>query len=240
MRRLLPVLVAVVALAAPALARAADEGTLSVVGNGQVFVVPDVASVDVTVRKTLPTAVAARDSVSRRTRAVIAAARGLGVAAGDVQTTQISLRRIALRPLRKGGRTRVRFAASETVTLRLTDTDRVGPVLDAATKAGADSFDGPSFGFSDPSAGRSAAELAALADARKRADAAAASQGMRVTGVKLIQLDRVDGGPVPVSSESASTDATTSSGKGEATPVSPGRQEVDATVGVIFTIASAG
>ena len=61
-------------------------------------------------------------------------------------------------------------------------------LLDAIAEAGADRLGDPDFGFADPSAGRLLATRAALADARRRADDAAATQGLRITGVRSVTL----------------------------------------------------
>ena len=62
-------------------------------------------------------------------------------------------------------------------------------LIDAVAAAGADAIGDPEFGFADPSAGRTLATRAALADARRRADDAAAVAGLRITGVRSVNLD---------------------------------------------------
>ena len=223
------------ALLAPAGAlAAADDDTaslLAVSGNGQVFVVPDVANVEIDVHRVATTATAARSSVATRTGAVLSVLARLGVPRADVQTDQISLQRTQRKR-------KTFYEASESVSVRLVDTTLVAPVLDGATKAGADDFSGPSFEFSDPSAGRAKAEGAALADARKRADAAAAAVGYKVVGVRSIDLDPGSSGGVVGDSAKAGTPASASTAT-PTTPVRPGREEVDASVRVVFVIAPA-
>jgi len=112
----------------------------------------------------------------------------------------------------------------------------VGRVIDAATHAGATTIDGPDFSFADPSAGQIAAEKAAITDARKQANAAAAQLGDTVTGVQSINLSPQSGvvEPVAGSAPSGATGAPSTP-----TTVHPGAQEVDATVAIVFTIAPA-
>lgn len=235
LRRAAATLLLSAALLAPAGAlAAADDDTaslLAVSGNGQVFVVPDVANVSVDVHRVATTAAAARSSVATRTGAVLSVLDRLGVPRADVQTDQISLQRIQRKK-------RTLYEAAESITVRLVDTTLVAPVLDGATKAGADDFSGPSFTFSDPSAGRAQAEGAALTDARRRADAAAAAVGYTVVGVRSIDLDP-DSGSGTVSPAAAKADAPASSTATPSTPVRPGREEVDASVRVVFVIAPA-
>jgi uncharacterized protein len=108
----------------------------------------------------------------------------------------------------------------------------VGSVIDGATRAGSDTVDGPSFSFSDPSAGKLAATRKAIADARRRAGDAAAAMGYQVTGVQSVQLDP-QSQVVPVAGSAPSASAT----PGTPTTVHPGTEEVDAQVEIVFTIA---
>ena len=131
----------------------------------------------------------------------------------------------------------MRYTARASLSIHLTDVARTGPVLDALTAAGADDVNGPSFGFSNPSAGRAEAEAAALADARTRADAAAAAVGMRVVGVQAIDLDP-GLGISPLAGESAATASAPAAAKpATPTPVSNGRQQVTASVAVVYVLA---
>lgn len=116
----------------------------------------------------------------------------------------------------------------------------VGPVVDAATAAGADSIGGPQFSFSNPSAGKAPAARAALVDARGRADDAAAAIGYRITGVRSITIDpQSDGSTASPLAASSAAGVTGSATTRPPTPVSPGRQEVDATVTVVYIMAPA-
>ena len=66
--------------------------------------------------------------------------------------------------------------------------DQVGALIDAASEAGAEDIEGPEFGFCDPSRGACSRPRAAIADARKRADDAAAQTGLRIIGVRSVVL----------------------------------------------------
>ncbi len=112
----------------------------------------------------------------------------------------------------------------------------LSPLFDVASRAGADSYSGPNFDFSYPSAGLVQASDAALADARRRADAAAAQLGMWVVGVQSVDLD-------PSSSSPQSSAGAPGSGSAPAarkltTPTLPGRQEVDADVDVVYLLGT--
>ena len=65
----------------------------------------------------------------------------------------------------------------------------------AATEAGADSVDGPSFSLDEQSAAYRDALRGALADARSKADAAAAAMGVHILGTTTISENSGGGGP---------------------------------------------
>jgi uncharacterized protein YggE len=228
LRRALPLLAVAAALLAPAAASA--DATLSVVGQGTAFATPDTADISASVRQTAPTANAAREDVARRTNALLAALDRLGVPRADITTTSVGVSR----QFNRKHRPKVTFRAVSSLSIHLTDVAQTGPVLDALTAAGATDVDGPNFGFSNPSTGRTEAEAAALADARARADAAAAAVGLRVVGVQAIDLDPGQG-----LSPLARTDSTTASAAAPKTPtpVQNGRQQVTATVAVVYVLA---
>jgi uncharacterized protein YggE len=232
MRRLVVATALALALVAPGAALAADDTTptLAVVGQGTAFATPDTADVSAAVTKTATTAAAARENVARRMGALLAAIDRLGIPRADVQTASVSISRQSFKKP-----PRVRYVASASIGVHLTDVALVGPLFDALTAAHADDVNGPSFGFSSPSAGRPDAERAALADARARADAAAATVGMRVIGVRSINLDP---GATVSPSESASSDAAVAKG-GTPTPIETGRQQVTASVAVVFLLGPA-
>jgi uncharacterized protein len=212
--------------------------TLHVDGSGSVMVTPDQASLSVTVSRSGLRSAPALSAVNARIHAIVAAIRGLGVPPSGIQTEQVNVYRhtVKIGP-RHHKRTIKRYTATESLSVT-SSTSVVGRVIDAATSHGATSINGPDFSFSDPTAGEVAAENAALADARRQADAAAKTLGYTVTGVQSVDLapgsGSFGGGS---SSGSASTPAP-----GQVVPpttVHPGAEEVDATVDVVFTIAPA-
>jgi uncharacterized protein YggE len=221
-------------LAPAALADATTPSTLSVDGSGLALVTPDVATLSLSVARSAATSRSALSAANRRTNLVVAALRAAGVSAAAVQTNSID---VARGSVRVGPRKRrvTRFTATESLTARITDIRSVGRVLDAAIGAGADSIDGPSFSFSDPSAGKVQATRAALADARRRADDAAAALGYRVTGVQSVDLDPQ---PTPITTAGGTGSAPTATARPTTpTNVRPGAEEVDASVHVVYTIA---
>lgn len=217
---------------------ASSPATLSVSGSGSVMVTPDLATLTISVGRSAASSRVALSKANARVDRIIAAIRALGVPASGIQTESISTTPGSRRVGPKGHRRRIaRYTASESLSIT-SSAAIVGGVIDAATGAGANSIDGPSFSFSDPSAGEIAAENAAIADATQQADAAAAQLGDTVTGVQSVALNP-ESNVVPPTSSSGSASAPTASAPSTPTTIHPGQQEVDATVAVVYTIAPA-
>src|SRR5436853_3053592 len=91
---LLLVAAAIAGVAQPHLGRSATPATgttITVTGNGTVDATPDQASFDFGVTTNGATAAEALSSNASRARAIISALKKAGIAAVDIQTTQVSL-----------------------------------------------------------------------------------------------------------------------------------------------------
>jgi uncharacterized protein YggE len=213
----------------------ASPATLTVEGEGQVNVVPDLASLSVTVNRSATTSRAALSAANTRTDLITRAIRALGVPSSGIQTQSVNVSNTSHKAGPKHNRHLVRrFTATESLSVTSAAT-LAGAVIDAATHNGASSANGLSFSFSNPAAGQIAANSAALANAKQQANAAAATLGYTVTGVQSVDLNPQSGVVTPGTSESAPASAP----KGAPTPttVNPGVQQVDAEVEVVYTIA---
>lgn len=237
----MPVRIAAVAavlsliFASTAAADTSSPSTLSVEGSGSVMVTPDMASLSVSVARSAARSAVALSAANLRVGAIVAAIRAAGVAKAGIQTNSIDVSRGTVRvgPRKHQHRVR-RYTATESLSIT-SPTSIVGRVIDVATRAGADSVNGPDFSFSDPSAGVVAATNAALADARRRGNAAAASLGYRVTGVQSVNLNPQSTVVSPVSAGGKAPGVP--SAPTTPTNIHPGAEEVDATVAIVYTIA---
>jgi uncharacterized protein YggE len=220
-------------LASPAAAQTADTTPLvSADGIGVAALTPDIADFTVTVSRLAPTSAGARSATNRRIAAVLRVARARGVADADIATRGLSVSRERVR--RRGRPVRIRYRAEQTLVVRSRNVAGLGALLDAIAEAGADRLGDPDFGFGDPSAGRLLATRAALADARRRADDAAATQGLRITGVRSVTLapQAIDFGG---DDEGASGAGALERAAAEPTQVSPGVQQFTERVRVVYT-----
>ena len=215
-------------------AQAPAAPTLAVEGVGIVRLAPDEAQFVVMVQRTAATAAQARAAVRTRVDRAVRALVALGVERGAVRTEYAQLTRERVRTGRPR-RVRVRFRAETALAVRTDQVRRLGPLFDAVTGAGAD-VSGPDFTFADPSAGRAQAARAALADARRRADDAAAQLGLRVGSVLAVDLDPQEGDSFPTAGSGGGQGGSDDAEGG--TRILPGVREVIARVRVTYALAT--
>jgi uncharacterized protein YggE len=240
MRTALAAGLAALALAAPAAAQTPTptpdtSPTIAADGVGIAALAPDIASFTVSVQGRARSAVAARSAANKIARTVVRAATEAGVAASDIRTLSVTTGRTRVKP--KGRRAYTRYTARQYMAFVVRDVAKIGPLIDAASDAGATNIDGPEFGFADPSQGRLLATRAAIADARRRADDAAAQTGLRIVSVRSVVLapdddnqsygDSGGGGAAPASGGSDESEDA-------ATTVSAGVRQFVEQVRVVF------
>ena len=192
-------------------------------GIGSVTTVPDRAHFSFGVQAQSRTASQALEAADAQLRRVVAALREAGVAQADIQTEQISL---SPRTSEDGAQI-VGYTAISSVSVRVRNLDRAGPVVDAAVGAGANQVYGPSLTRSDQDALYRNALRVAYADARARAQALAEAAGVTLGAMSAT----VEGGgsvPMPMAAGRAEDAKAT---------VEPGTQEIQASVSVTFAIS---
>jgi uncharacterized protein len=159
--------------------------TISVNGDGEVRAEPDMATLSLGVTAVAPTSQAAMDEVNRKLAAVVAGARSLGIGDRDLQTSGLSLQpNYRQRPRNDDTPLEIEsYRASNNVTIVVRTLSQAGPVLDAATAAGANSVGGIRFGVSNFEELRLQALTQATANASTKAQAIASGAGVTITGV---------------------------------------------------------
>lgn len=177
-----------VAGGAAAVAEAADPARLTLTGEGQVTATPDMATVTLGVIAEHSEAQEAARLMSEQAGAVLARLEAEGIAATDVQTTGLSLdpRWQERKDVRDGVPEIGTFVASTDVSIRVRDLDRLGGLLDAVVRDGANTLRGISFGLQDPQPLQDKARVAAVADARRRAGLLADAAGVRLGNIRSI------------------------------------------------------
>jgi uncharacterized protein YggE len=205
---------------------------LVVFGDGEASGAPDIATVTLGVQSEGRTAREAIDQNSAAMAAVIDALKRLGVPERNLRTAEFSLSEIRA-PSRQGDQSPpiVGYRAHSSLHVTVEPVARAGEAIDAAVGAGANVAGGVRFAISDDSELRRRALDQAGKAARAKAEALAASLGVRLGTIQAVVEEGADGGPV-VRAESAPADA-----RGAGPPVQPGELTLRVRVRVVFAIA---
>lgn len=126
------------------------------------------------------------------------------------------------------------YVARNSVEVRVDDITIAGDVLEVAVSAGATSIGGLRFDLKDRVGAEREALRKAVADARGRADAAAAGAGLRVD--RVIRIEEQRAGPIEPRPIMMARQAMVGNAEMATPPVAPGEIEVRSTVTLTSTI----
>ncbi len=210
--------------------------TISVSGEGKVFGAPDIASLSLgmtTGRKA--TSTDAMASLSKTMNAVLAAVKAAGVEDKDISTEQLSLN--PSYDYTNGQQVLKGYEATQSLTVKVHNLDKVSTVLGAATSAGANQAGNVDFQIDNMDKIRSQAREQAIAQARGKAQTLAQDLGMRLGSIKGFTEDNGVTPPMPYAAKAM--DSAVGVGGGPvavATPVPSGQQEVLSDVTITYDL----
>ena len=119
------------------------------------------------------------------------------------------------------------YTASNSIEVRVDDLSTLGALMDAAVQAGATGVSAVRFELKDRAAAEREALRLAVADARGRADAAAAGASTRVVGIVRIEESGASRPPAPMPVMRMAMAAPAAAPD---TPMAPGQIEIEASV----------
>ena len=203
--------------------------TLSVSATATVVRSPDRAVVQLAVETVAPTAREATRSNTEAMGAVVSALDALGIRGGAVQTRSIGLNPRYRRSPNADEPTIVGYQASNQLSVRVDDVDRIGTVVDAAIEAGANRVNGIQFEISDPEAAYHEALENAVARARREAEVAAEALGETLGPPIQVSTGAAEGPRPGIAMAAMRLEAPS-------TPVEPGELEVRASVQITYRL----
>ena len=210
----------------------ASNGTtrmITVTGEGVVKGHPDVMTVNLGVQTRDRGANGALGQANDKAAALIATLKAAGVAEDDITTTDISIW-----PQYDGsGHYVTGYVASNSVSARLKNLAKAGDVIDAAAAAAGDAItlNGVSFSIDDTGKLKSEARTAAVLAARAQADELATAAGAKVGKVLTINETSYNA-PMPQYYAGAAVPAADKA----SVPVQPGTQSLTLDVAVVFEL----
>jgi uncharacterized protein YggE len=230
---------------APAVNMSIYTGSLSVSGTGYVWAEPDMAKVTIGVTTEATTSTQAMGDNANAMDKVVNAIKAQGIPAIDIRTSTVSLQPKyeyqyptsssspdkAVPPTSLSTRI-VGYTATNTVTVTVRDMSKVGAVIDAGYNGGANQIHGVTFTLSDEKAASvyKQALQKAVTEAGDKAKVIASASG--VGEIKLKSISE-SGQYYPVAYDAMERSAM-AAGAVAPTPVSPGQQQVSATVSMTY------
>ena len=184
MKKLFAMLLCLAILALGTGAALADGTALSVTGNGTVLVESDLAIVTVGVQETSKDVLAAQSTVNEKIAAIKQALLDAGVQESEINTDSINI--YANYDYSDNTEVIVGYTARNSLSVRTTDMDNVGSLIDAAFAAGANTLDNVQFTVQDDTQAREQALTMAVEDARRKADVLASAAGLQVASIERI------------------------------------------------------
>lgn len=201
---------------------------LSVVGEGKVEVVPDVAYVDAGINVVgSPTVDAARQTVDQTNNAIIQSLQGLGIDKKDIKTSNYSIN--PNYSYENNQNELDGYNASANITIKVRTVDTVPQVIQAVTTAGANQVNGARFDVENPQKYREQARAEAIKNAREQAQKLAKDLGIRIGKVTNI-VEGSSGSPIPLFTANKMADSF----GGGAPVVEPGSQTITSVVTLFF------
>lgn len=204
--------------------------TLTVTGTGMVSLTPDVAYIYIGVHTENASAAEAMAENNTKSQSVATAIKGFGVEAKDIQTTNFSIWPSDQYD-DKGTKTGTIYMVDNTIYITMRDLTKLGDLLDASVRAGANTINSIQFDVADKTESISQARAAAVENAQKQAQ-----ELVDAAGVKL--------GDVQTISYYDSTPLSADYGKGGGgvvrlnveVPVSPGQMQITTTVTIVYEL----
>jgi uncharacterized protein YggE len=205
--------------------------TISVTGVGEAFGRPDIATVQVGVSVTDPDVGDAVAESNARMEAITAALVEMGVAAGDIQSTNFSVWPEDRYDPQTGQATGERvYHVDSTVIAKIRDIDRAGEAIEVALDAGANNVYGLGFSIDDTAALEAEARELAIADAHERAQQLAEQFGVSLG--EVVTINEAAYGPPTTYSPAVGG----MGGAEGAPPISEGTLALNVTVNVTYAI----
>ncbi len=226
-------IVTILALALSACGTAAPlPRSLSVSGNGTVYLTPDIAYIYIGVHNEDPAIATAVANNNTQTQALVDALKNAGIASEDIQTSNFSVYSSAQYDKATGVLSGTNYAVDNTVYVTVRDLTKLGSLLNTAVGAGANNINSITFDVAD--------KTAAMAQARTKAMANASSLAS-----ELAQTAKVTLGEIQTVTYSENTPYPYAYGMGggggaaapnASVPISPGLTQISVTVSVTYAI----
>lgn len=212
---------------------AAPQRTLSVTGTGMVSMTPDIAYINIGVHTEKPAASDAVAENTTQTQQMVDALKTAGVDAKDIQTTNFSIYPNTQFDPQTNTKIGTTYVVDNTVNVTVRQLDKLGALLDASVKAGANSVNSIQFDVFDKTKALKQARDLAVKDAQTQAQELSATAGVTLGNVQTISFFNNVPGPVQEAFGKGGGGAAVASA---AVPIQSGSMILTVTVNMAYDI----
>jgi uncharacterized protein YggE len=160
--------------------------TIVVSGTGKMTSLPDKATIQVSVETDGATSAEALNANATDMQKVLDRLKAEGIADDKIETSSVVVYPNRYYDQATGQEKTTGYRASNTVTVTFEQFDTIGDIFAAMTEAGADSVYGPNWELSEDNPAVTTALTRAIANARIKAEAIAADQGVQLGEALII------------------------------------------------------
>lgn len=217
--------------------------TISVSGEGEAFIVPDMGEFSFSVVSEKPTVAAAQADATRKINAITAHLKEAGVEEKDIKTTAYNVYpqydyETQVCPAGSycpGGRQVLRgYEVRQSTQVRVRDTEKAGELLSGVGGKEATEVSGLSFTVEDETAIQNEVRDEAIADAKKKAKALAKELGVSL--VRIVSFSENNGSPYPYYEKAQLGMGGGSDAAAPAPRISTGENKYASNVTIIYEI----
>lgn len=213
---------------------------ISVTGEGEARVSPDMAVIQIAVVREAETAREALDANNEAMNAVVEELKASGIEPRDLQTSGLSINPQYVYPNNNNGEQKPRitgYQVTNGLTIRVRDLSKVGEILDQSVSLGVNQGGNIVFTNDNPSAALNDARKSAVQDAISKAQTLAEAAGVSLGNVLEISEHMTPPPPRPLGMkmmrmEAAAADASV--------PVEAGENTYEVRVNVTFELNQVG
>jgi uncharacterized protein YggE len=204
---------------------------LTVNGSGKVYLTPDMVYVTIGVHTEGDNAVKTVAENNASTQDVIDTIKGMKIDEKDIQTTNFSIS--PQKEYDQAGKPtgKVLYIVDNSVYVTVRDLNKIGDVLDATVKSGANSINGIQFDVADKTKALTEARQSAVKDANSKAQELASAAGVTLGAVQTIS-EYTSSGPLPMYDRAAAPMAI----EAAAVPVQAGQMLLTIEVSIVYEI----
>lgn len=169
--------------------------TLNASGNGQVYLVPDIAYVNIGVHSEAATVAEALADNKTQAQAIQQALTGMGVDVKDIQTAAFNVYPMQKQNPQAGSQDKTTvtvYVVDNTVSVTVRDLSKLGDLLDKVVSSGANNINGIQFDVANKDAALSEARKQAIQDAQSQAQEIASAAGVILGPIQSLNVSAVN------------------------------------------------